>query len=203
MNLSQLRAQIDRRTGVRQDVLAANSFINEAVNIISTRREWPWLDALQTITTTADENTYEVGANYSESRTVNVAGLEAEQIYIADGDEYAGTALNPDHYEYSIEWTSGTANLTLYPTPPAGTTVLHRYTRTESLLISDTATPFMPERYHSVIADLAASMFLERIQPSRAEYYRALADKALKTMSEGVQRKSNPGRIRIRPGSVI
>lgn len=201
MNLSQLRTQIDRRTGKRQDPLATNSYINEAINIISTRREWPWLDSLQTITTTDGEATYPVGSTYSETRTINVGGLEAQQIYIADGDEWDGiTSFTPESYQYSIEWTDGVAQLTFYPTPPASTTVIHRFTRTEALVSSDTDTPLMPERYHSIICDMAAGLFLERIDPSRAEYYMARAEKALKTMSEAVQRKTNTGRIRVRDG---
>lgn len=199
MNLSQLRTQIDRRTGVRQDIPAANSFINEAINIISSHREWPWLDAVQTITTTDGVNTYDVPAAYSETRTLNIGGVEAQQIYVADGDEFNITTYTPcSGYEYVIEWSLGAGTLILFPTPPAGTDVTHRYTRTETLLVTDNSTPLMPERYHSVIADMAASMFLERITPTRAEYYRALADKGLKKMSEGVQRKTNPGRIRVR-----
>lgn len=201
MNLSQLRTQIDRRTGVRQDVLAANSYINEAINIISSRREWPWLDAVETFTTTADENTYAVPSTYSETRTVNVDGTEAQQIYIADADRFNLDTYCPGYdFEYAIEWTSGSANLLLFPTPAGGTTVTHRFTRTETLLASDSSSPLMPERYHSIIADMAAGMFLERIQPTRAEYYRALAEKALKQMGEATQRKTNPGAIRIRDG---
>jgi hypothetical protein len=198
MNLSQLRIQIDRRTGVRQDTLATNAYINEALNIISSRREWPWLDGLQTITTTVDEPTYPVSSIYSETRTLNVGGWEAQQIYVADGDEYTGSACGS--YEYVIEWNAGAAELTIYPTPPTGTACLHRFTRTEALLSSDTDTPYMPERYHSIICDLAAGMFLERIDPSRAQYYRDLAEKGMKQMGEAVQRKTNPGRIRIREG---
>lgn len=198
MNLSQLRTQIDRRTGVRQDIPAANSFINEAINIISSHREWPWLDAVQNITTTLDENTYSVPASYSETRTLNIAGLEAQQIYVADGDDFNGTSYRPGTYEYVIEWTLGSAELLIFPTPPANTSVIHRYTRTETLLTTDNSSPLMPERYHSIIADLAASMFLERIQPTRADYYRNLAEKGLKKMGEAVQRKANPSRIRTR-----
>jgi len=141
VNLSQLRTQIDRRTGKRQDPLATNAFINEAINVISSRREWPWLDALQTITTTVDIATYAVPTVYSETRTLNVGGLEAQQIYVADGDDFNAEAWTPSAYHYSIEWTSGEAELTLYPTPPADTTALHRYTRTEALLSGDTDTP--------------------------------------------------------------
>jgi hypothetical protein len=200
VNLSQLRTQIDRRTGVRQDPLATTAYINEALNIISSRREWPWLDALQTITTTLDENTYDVSSTYSETRTVSIGGVEAVQIYIADADDFNGSVYCPDRYEYAIEWSAGTAQLLLFPMPPEGTVVTHRYTRTESLASSDTDEPLMPERYHSIICDFAAGLFLERIEPSRAEYYIARAEKGLKQMSEATQRKANPGQIRIRDG---
>ena len=79
-----------------------------------------------------------------------MAGLEAQQIYIADGDEYAGTGPC-DGYEYTIEWSAGTAELRFFPQPPVDTEVIHRYTRVESLLNMDTDTPLMPERYHSII----------------------------------------------------
>lgn len=201
MNLSQLRTQIDRRTGVRQDLLATNAYINEALNNISSRRDWPWLDTLQTVTTTVDENTYPVTAAYSETRTVNIGGIEAQQIYIADGDEFDGSTYCPDVYEYSIEWEAGTAQLVVYPTPPADTTILHRFVRTEPLLANDQDTPLMPERYHTIICDQAAGLFLERIDASRSETYLARAEKGLKQMGEATQRKSSPTRIRIRPGA--
>lgn len=204
MNLSQLRAQIDRRTGKKLDILAANSFINEAIDQISNHREWPWLDALQTITTTVDVDsvpvaTYDVSAAYTETRTVNVGGLEAQQIYIADGDEYHAALYGlPCQYQYSIEWVSGMAQLTFYPAPPEGTIIEHRYTRNEAVLSADTDTPLMPERYHSIIVDIVCALFLEQFSPSRSEFYSARANKALKAMGEATQRKANPGRIRVR-----
>lgn len=204
MNLGQLRTQIDRRTRVRQDVAAANSFINEAINIIASYREWPWLDAVQTITTLEDVNAYDVTTTYSETRTVNINGLEAQQIYIADGDDFNAAEYVPcGGYEYAIEWTAGSAGLLIFPTPPAGTTITHRYTRTEPLLSADSSSPLMPERYHSMIADKAASLFLESIKPERAEYYRASFERSLRQMAEGAQRKASPARIRIRPGSAF
>lgn len=199
MNLAQLRTQIDRRTGVRQDPLAANSYINEALNVITSRREWPWIDAVQTIATTVDEDTYAVPSNYSESRAVTVNGVEAVMIYVADGDEFFSNRLYvPSRYEYTIEWNAGSAELRFFPTPPEGTVVTHRYTRTEGLLSNDTDSPLLPERYHTVLCDLATALFLERINPGRSDFYNTRAEKGLKQMGEAVQRKTNPGRIRIR-----
>jgi len=202
MNLSQMRAQIDRRTGVRQDPLAANAYINEALNTISSRREWPWLDGLQSFPIAGQFATYDVGTDYSETRTLNVGNLEARYLYVADADKFNAVVpyIPSFGYEYIIEWTDGLAQLKILPTPPDGTQVLHRYTRTETLLVNDTDLPLMPERYHSALCDYATGLFLERITPSRADYYMTRAEKEIKDMFEATQRKTNPGRIRIREG---
>lgn len=202
MNLNALRTQIDRRTGVRQDVPAATAYINEAIATISSDREWPWLDALQSFTITADVNgdpvaAYALPDSYSETRTVNVNGEEAQLIYIADADDFN---LSFDNWLSDWMYTVDTNLLTIFPTPPVDTTVLHRYTRTEATLAADTDTPLMPERYHSLICDLASGLFLERINPARSENYMERYRKGQKAMREGVQRKTNPNRIRIRPG---
>lgn len=202
MILSQLRTQIDRRTGKQQDIPAANSYVNEAVNTISSFREWPWLDALQSFDITADVNDnavagYDLPDNYSETRTVNVQGEEAQLIYVADADSFN---LDFDNWTNTYCYTIDTNQITFFPTPPVGTPVLHRYTRVEATLSSDNQAPLMPERYHSLIADLAAGLFLERVNPARSDMYLARYEKGQKRMAEGVQRKTNPNSVRIRPG---
>lgn len=197
MNLQQLRIQIDRRTGKALDVPAANAYINEVVNLISNHREWPWLDATQLITIT-DELTYLLPADYSESRAVNVNGCEARRIYIADADDMMQFDDWNEDYVYTIE----AGELRFFPQPVADQVVTHRYVKTEPLLSADTASPLIPERYHTVICDGAAALFLERADGiARADYYQDKYEKGLKKMVEGVQRQAGPARIRIRPGA--
>lgn len=192
MNLQQLRVQIDRRTGMAQAVPAANAFINEALAIISQERDWPWLDATETVTITAATE-YDLPADHVETRGVNFNGTELRYINIADGDTYNSEGIFPS---YSLEG----GKLIFYPQLPEGETVTHRYLRSEPLLSADNDTPLMPERYHSLICDLAASMFLEARKPKRAEYYRDLYNKGQRKMYSATQRRVNPARARIRPG---
>lgn len=195
MNLAQIRTQIDRRTGVAQDIPAANAYINEAVQLISNRREWPWLDATQTITFTT-ATAYDLPSDYSETRSVTVGGLPARRIYVSQGDDLDFDDWNND-YVYTLEENQ----IQVFPQPPVATTATHRYVRTESLLSAETSTPLIPERYHTTICDLAAALFLERVDMKRAEYYRDRYEDNQKLMFEAVQRAAGPARMRIRNGA--
>lgn len=197
MNLSQLRSQMDRRTGKSCDVPAANAYINEAINIINNERTWPWMEAVHTIVIDGSTD-YDTPTDYAETQAIIVNGSEARRIYIADGDTYFTTFDDiTEDWQYSV---TSTSKLVFYPTPPVGFNIVHRYFRTEPLLSQDLSSPLMPEAYHSLICDLASAFFLERISPSRADMYRANYERGQKKMYEAVERSTQPQRIRIRPG---
>lgn len=196
MNLAQVRTQIDRRTGVAQDTPAANAYVNEALNLISNRREWPWLDAVETITLTT-ATSYPVATDYSETRALSINGIEARRIYISQGD--AITTFDDWNADYVYTLEEGA--IQVFPQPPVGQVITHRYVRTEPLLSGDTSTPLLPERYHTTLCDLAAALFLERVDTKRSEYYHDRYEKNQKLMFEAVQRQAGPARIRIRGGA--
>lgn len=196
MNLQQLRLQVDRRTGVAQDVPSANSYINEAINQITIERNWPWLDATQLITITS-ATAYDLPSDIMVTRSVVINGHEARRIIITDGDDQLSFDDWNENYVYTIE----NNQFQFFPQPQVDLIVTHRYTRNEPLLSADTGSPLIPEPYHSVIADLAASLFLERIDPNRAAYYQKKYEKGVKSMFEATQRATAAARIRIRPGA--
>lgn len=195
MNLAAMRAQVDRRTGKAQDVPAATAYINEAVQIISSARNWPWLDGVSTFTASAASTA--LPADWAETRSINVNGFEAQRVATADADQY-NFLDSFELYAYAVEGGS----LYLYPvnTPTSTTAVTHRYVKTEPAMSADSDVPLIPAVYHSFICDLASALFLERIAPSRSDFYHKRYEQGLRQMIQGARRAGGPTRIRVRPG---
>lgn len=133
MNLGQIRTQVDRRTGRAQDSSAANAYINEALQIISTERDWPWLDGVSAYT--ANSSSAALPTDWAETRSVNIAGFDAPRYNVADTDQFTQLDLVDVLYVYAIEGGS----LYIYPNPSATSTVdvIHRYVKVEHPVVSD------------------------------------------------------------------
>lgn len=197
MNLGQLRVAVDRRTGVAQDRTSCTATINEALQQISTERDWPWMDGTSSFNT-ASVATYALPADWADTRSLTVAGCRARPISGADGDAFAGFDDGTTLYQYSI----GDGDLTLYPTPGV-VAVVHRYVLTEPALAADSDTPLLPAQFHPVLADLAAHMFLLRMSDKRAADFQVSYDKGLRRIIGSSTRGAGTKRIQVRPGGML
>lgn len=196
MNLGEFRTAVNRRTGVAVDATALSEMVNEATQAVGEERDWPWADGVDTFTTSGASTP--LPADWSRTRTVNVAGFEAKRINAADGDAFLEMEQRPSVYSYTIE----EGELVLYPTPDTGTTVIHRYVREETTMNSDSDSPLMPERFHPAIVNYTASLVCDRTgDTAKAMAFRAEYERWLKRMNDGTSRSQQPARVRVRSGA--
>lgn len=193
MNLAELRAAVQERTGVDYGVNALNSVINEALADIANEGDWPWLETEATFDTVQGTEGYALPASYSRTRVVAMNGETID-------------ARSPRDFENDASSEGFTVrgnNLVLAPVPSRVATVTHVYFQAEPPLIADTDTPLLPAQYHPAVVNYAASIVLERVgEFKKSERRKDAYDEWLKKTKKGAMRALGPKRIRVRPGSV-
>lgn len=204
MNLSQLRSSVLSRMGLTSgDPLFTSpvltELVNEAVHVIETEEDWPWLEAITTHSTTAGTQTLTVPTDW----------LRTRNLWIADNDPLVNTGFTdlrarfdattraqPTHYSLTAD------AIYLGPTPDATYTVNHHYIKREPDLTSDTDSPLMPASFHAAIVEHATYLGLRR---SREEGRASVALDAyqgwLRRMIDNRRRSSQSMRVRVRSGS--
>lgn len=200
--LSALRTSVYSRLGVpTSDALlttaVVNQSINDAVNEIESEQDWPWYEAVETITTTAGTATYTPTAGWRRTREVKPTDdfpLERFSIVELD-DQYPFDTSQGRPCAYAIDL----AKIVLRPTPDAAYTLTHRYIKQETALSADGDAPLIPDQFSPAIVALACHIVLGRSrEDGRAsgaleEYVRWLSK-----MRRYSRRHTGPVRIRTR-----
>lgn len=198
----------EMRTAVR-DVLATTSgdqlnttevidrFINRAVQAVSVHKDWSWLDASATITTTASQAAYTLPNDYL--RTVSVTNVDNEMlVYVSASDVDASAEIeSPDPIYYTVV----DGEMILVPTPQSTAVLRHRYRRREPALVNDTDQPLLPTAYRSAIVEYALALCHRR---ARDEARAATAMDAYRSILDDVNaiplQTTSTGRIKVRSG---
>lgn len=181
------------------DASAVNELVNEALSAITEEKPWPWLDGVDSFATTADTASYALPDDWAQTRAVTIRGQEARRLNIADADQWQQLDQWAGPFAYALEG----GNLLIVPTPDTGTEVVHRYRRTEALLVADTDEPLLPVQYHTAVVCYASALVCERLdkQSDRGPNFRAEYERWLRRMNDAMQRSQRPNRVRIRPGA--
>jgi hypothetical protein len=197
MDLSGFQRALDRRTGIQLDPAAQTEFVNEAIQAIASERDWPWLDASQTITTVAGTATYALPTDWVRTRDLIIGGKDIRRIDIADADAY--------NYYQDRSWTWNYAinegSIVIVPTPTNAQTVIHRYVKREPLLANATDTPLLASQYHGAVIAIAAALVCERMGDNRAPSFRTDYGQWFNRMRDATTRSREPMRVRVRPGA--
>lgn len=195
MNLLQLRDATRQRAGVSFDTTAISDAVNEALQEVSTERDWDWLETTWRFASRDGVGTYSLPFGIRKVVSVTLGGRDL--AYIGGRDSAEGAMHG---------WTIEDGNkLVLTPDPPGAALVVVRLYRDEPELDADAAEPLLPVAWHrSYLVNRAAAVLLERIgEHDRANRLRADADNALRRMIRTARTRKGPGRIRIRPGSPV
>jgi len=164
VNHAELRASLERRTGVAFDAAAQTEFLNDALRAVATEADWPWLETTVTVALAAGDAVYALPTGYLDTRSVTSAGRSLERIAIEDADRFASWQSAPP-LAYAIEG----ADLVVCPTPAAVGELLHRYTAAETVLAADGDVPLLPASFHPVVVCYASRVMMDRLdQPRRA-----------------------------------
>ena len=194
MNLTELRAAADRRSGISYDTTALTEVLNEALFAISAERDWPWLDADWRFTTAA-RATYTSPFGWRSIATVALDGFLLPMVPIGQIDDDSDTR----------GWAARGTELTLSPTPAAGLAVVVRGVRNETALERDQDSTLMPDEWQQgALVNFAASIVLERVDElERAERCMDRYRDAKRRMIAQANNVKGPHRVRVRPGSVL
>lgn len=199
--LSQLRAQVNRRSGHYLTDEALNDLINEALNALSLEARWPWLDATATITWPADATTTTMPWSWQTIRAVTVDGRrEYRPRSQRDVDTY--TDGEPGwSYGYAVHGRT----ITLAPAPAEGLDVVIRGTRLDGPLVNDVDEPFLPDAYTDGLVQLATALVFDRHNDAgRYARHKAAYDEWVRRLKRSVRaQEQGPRTPRVRPGSLI
>jgi len=197
MNRRELREQLKvflaiSRTGdgmLTDDVL--NSFLNDALNRISTDHDWPYL--LTSATVVVDTTgSGPLPSGFARARDVTVGGTRAKQATFRE-------LLDPGGRSNSFVWTIVGSTLRLDPEPSANLNATLWYFQQEPLLASDTSTPLMPSDDHPAIAYFAAQLgWLSRGDQQRAQTWYAQYEQAVKGMQDELYQTYGPRSVVVR-----
>lgn len=206
MNAGQMVNAVYRRSGYPTDdplvtpevVLDA---VNEALRLIAAERDWPWLQASTTFSTTAGDATYALPSSYMRTRRIvdpdtepleRYDARQLEELYGEDGGEPVAFAIDGEE-------------IILRPIPNGARTYTHYYVRTERTLTADTEDPYLPSQFHDAAVALAESLVHDvGRDPKRAEAARDRYEKLWRPrMLDDARRARGTLRPRIRPGSAF
>lgn len=201
MNLGQLRAAVDRRTGIAIDPAGAADFVNEANRTIAADHDWPWLATSKSFSTIAGTGSYSgtdaIPADWLRTISLRVAD-EVPMGHLsvnALDDAWPSADSTGTPYQYSVH----AGALLLRPIPDSVLTVTHRYFRAEPELVQDSDVPLMPALFHTAIAELAAAIVLRRARESvRAAECTAAYERWARRMLDDVRRHAGPVKVRLR-----
>lgn len=199
MNLGEFRTAINRRTGQAVDATALNEIVNEAVQAVAEERDWAWMNTVDTFPTQSGTTDYVLPADWERTVAVTIDGHPARRINAADGDGY-------NFYEDRPVWgfVIDAGLISIYPEPGSVLTVKHRYVRSEPVLEVDSDEPLLPARFHGAVVNYAAALVSDRFHDiARGDAFRAEYKSWLRRMYDASSRSQQPGRIRVRPGSML
>lgn len=198
MNLAEMRASVDLRSGVGLTDAATNDAINEALARLSTVDDWPWLVAEPLeLEAVADEGQYDLEPDTRKVLSVTVEEMPCTWVAPDVIDSWDGASGAP-----ARAYTVRGLLLDLRPLPAEADEIIVRYLVHEPRLTADDDEPLLPSAYHDVLVDFAAGIALERVgELARADRSMDRFDKWVKSMRATARRQGpDVGRIRVRPG---
>lgn len=170
--------------------------VNEALQVVSTEDDWPWLQTSETIATVAGTQAYTPAADWVRTKELHIVNFEPLVFKsLAEINNYGDVQAQPDSYTIYDE------DLLLGPIPGAAYNVVHQYIKYEPALSNDNDTPIMPSQFHYAIVTKAAQLahlragYAERADREEKEY-----QQWYRRMVSFRRRSQRPVRPRVRPG---
>lgn len=194
MNLRDLAAAVNLRTGVGVSEDALYDVVNEALAKVSRVQDWPWLEQAQAITALEDTDDYTLDLDARRIVSVTVNGFETLPVAPVEMDAWDEEGISLRRI-FAVE---GGTTLSLRPTPTEDDPIVVRYIANEPRLTAATQTPLLPDAYSDVLIDGASSMILERVgELARADRAANRFDAGVKEMVKGARHnRTGPFRVR-------
>jgi len=167
MNLSSIISEVQNRAG--DSGLAESqvtTWVNNFIKELATRKDWPWaLTTYDTDTTTADTQEYSVQSDFRKMfglRTGDATSTETN----SDDLSFIGyidknVAIENGIEGYYINKTNGTYGIVPNP-PTSGYKVYQKYYKIPASMSAVSATPEIPESYHTMLINNSLEMYWEQ-----------------------------------------
>ena len=172
-------------------------FINAAIQDCEAQKEWPWREAIETISVTNGDNTYDPAADWKTTLSLTLedppAVLQRRTWKWTRRLAWGSLKGTPVYY------TDHAGVLYLYPVPDAAYTMHHRYLKTVSALASTSASVVSPDWFDQVIVTKASSYVAQKLRDS--ELYQMLETQykqQIKGFADDVSRTYEPVTVNTR-----
>ena len=195
MNLGELRRAIHRRSGIDYEPAALNEVINDAIHLIATEGDWPWLERYASLVLVPGTATYVMPTDWQRTRSLTRGGVEVPFVSVRDID---------DTYDETEGFSTSGDSFTISPTPTTAETVKMRYLAAENTLTDDSHSPKLPAQYHGAIVAWCVAELKRRKGDLRgAAVYDEVFRGWVQLIRKGITRATGPRRVRVRPGGAL
>jgi hypothetical protein len=156
--LTQLQTKVRLRLqATTDDAVVTTAQLTESINNglrnFALERDWPWLVTSTTITTAADDGTYDLPADFIHAKGLSIdGGYPLEEVSLNELLRYqrqSGTTQPAVYYHDGVAIRFG-------PVPTSVLTIDLIYVRGESELSGDSDTIRTPNQYADLVVDFAA-----------------------------------------------
>lgn len=149
-------------------------YVNDAVQDIVSRREWPFMKVWDaSFTTTASTAEYSVASDVFTLKQLRLTASDANDIYLDELNEnqfYSGTPGpdttnnlgTPNSWFFTDLDSNQSPQVYLYPIPDDAYTIEYEYYKKATVMTDSTDVCVIPDRYINVVVDYAVSKCYER-----------------------------------------
>ena len=190
MNKGELRTEIKNRLAIPSsgDGLITDTVVNQAIedalNVITMTRDWPWLLNTVQLAFPANIGTAELPNDFIRAKELVI---NDQPVTYVDLNQF----LYTDALGYPYVWTITGNQAKIYPIGTQMVLGTLYYYRAEPELVADGSTPLMPAFLHQWIVAYGAYLCaLRRQDEGRAQVYLNQSNDLLNRMRDDVRRKT-------------
>jgi len=163
MQLTDIRDRVRNRVGISStDALATDAImttlINDAIDTISLKMDWPWLEASETIATVVGTTSYTPAATWRTTQRLSISDDNLLYKNPTDIAQYSAFTGYPRFFTVEL------AKIVLAPTPDAVYSVTHVYTKVETDLSADADEPAVYDWAMPLVIVGAAKLLATRLK---------------------------------------
>jgi len=193
MNLTSLIEATRTRLGLpSSDAFFTDQVVTDLVNAglqyISSRHDFPWLEASESLSTVAATETIATGV--AAQRTIALYDTTGIQLTYMPYHELVRIPANATSNTLRFFGMRG-SSLIIRPVPLGSVSgaLTHVYRSAEPRLLTGSDTPLMPQQFHDAIADKAAELgMLRQGDNTGAKMYQELTEQWIQSMVDNADR---------------
>lgn len=161
--LDEIRTEILETAGLASDDArfpdaTLTRIVNRALRNLTAERDWPWNQAVETLTTAADTQNYAPNAAWQKTLRLRYENRDLKLYQAREAAQFDDVTGAPVGYFIERD------NIFLLPTPDGVYSVEHVYSATETALSGDSDTPALPDRYVDWLVSIALVQVATRIR---------------------------------------